>query len=111
MPDVVVSFTSEFKRNVRRLGRKYRSIRADVQPVITQLEQGKTPGDQVQRTGYTVFKVRIKNTDAQKGKSGGYRVIYYLQTSSEVTLITIYSKTEQGDISAEQIRTIISDSQ
>lgn len=66
-----VAFTPEFKRNVRRLARKYRSIRSDVAPVIEQLERGETPGDQIQRTGYTVFKVRIRNTDVRRGKSSG----------------------------------------
>jgi hypothetical protein len=35
-------------------------------------------------------------------------MIYYLKT---VLLITIYSKTEQGDVSAEQIRRIIAASE
>jgi mRNA-degrading endonuclease RelE of RelBE toxin-antitoxin system len=110
MPEAVtVSFTAEFKRNISRLAKKYRNIRQDVQPVIAQLEQGGTPGDQVQRAGHPLYKVRVKNTDAQRGKSGGYRIIYYLQTTSKVILITLYSKTEQGDVSAEQIRRIISE--
>jgi hypothetical protein len=37
-------------------------------------------------------------------------MIYYLQTASEVILITIYSKADQGDVSVEQIRRIISES-
>ena len=73
---VEVAFTPEFKRNVRRLARKYRRIRSDVAPVIERLERGETPGDQIQRTGFSVFKVRIRNRDAQRGKSGGYRMIY-----------------------------------
>ncbi len=89
------------------MSRKYRLIKSDVQPVIEQLEHGETPGDQIQRTGYTVFKVRIKNSDLQRGKSGGYRMIYYLRTSDDVILVTIYSKTEQGDVTAEQIQRII----
>ena len=104
---VEVEFTPEFKRNIRRLARKYRRIRSDVAPVISQIEQGETPGDQIQRTGYTVFKVRIRNSDAQRGKSGGYRMLYYLKTPERVILVTIYSKTEQGDITAEEIRQII----
>nr|WP_322095882.1 type II toxin-antitoxin system RelE/ParE family toxin [Pseudanabaena mucicola] len=57
--------------------------------------------------GYTVFKLRIKNSDNQKGKSAGYRVIYYLKTSTSVILITIYSKSEQSDILATEVRRII----
>ena len=54
-----------------------------------------------------MFKVRIKNSDIQKGKRSGYRMIYYLKTSETVLLITIYSKTEQGDVTSEHIRRII----
>ncbi len=102
-----VSFTNEFRRNVRRLGRKYRNIRADLISLITELEAGLTPGDQIRGIGHTVYKVRVRNTDTRSGKSGGYRVIYYLPTDDETILITMYSKTEQGDISAEQVRRII----
>jgi mRNA-degrading endonuclease RelE of RelBE toxin-antitoxin system len=114
MPDdaakvVQVEFTPEFKRNIRQLAKKYRHLQADVQPVINELEVGQTPGTQIPRTGYTVFKVRIKNSDLQKGKRSGYRMIYYLKTPKTVLLITIYSKTEQGDVSAEQIRHIITE--
>ena len=107
--EVQVSFTPEFKRNVRQLAKKYRHIKSDIQPVIEQLEAGETPGDQIRRTYSTVFKVRIKNTDITKGKRSGYRMIYYLKTRESVVLITIYSKTEQGDISSDTIRRIISD--
>ncbi|WP_343327992.1 type II toxin-antitoxin system RelE/ParE family toxin [Leptolyngbya sp. CCY15150] len=57
--------------------------------------------------GYSVFKVRIRNTDIQKGKSGGYRLIYYLQTTTGIILLTIYLKSEQADIDADEIRAII----
>jgi len=53
--------------------------------------------------------VRVPNRDVRRGKSGGYRIIYYLQTQADIILITIYSKTEQADISAAQIRRIVSE--
>jgi mRNA-degrading endonuclease RelE of RelBE toxin-antitoxin system len=37
--------------------------------------------DEVAGAKYQIFKVRLKNSDTRKGKSGGYRVIYYLKTS------------------------------
>jgi mRNA-degrading endonuclease RelE of RelBE toxin-antitoxin system len=49
-------------------------------------------GDQIPGVGYSVFKVRIKNSNNQKGKSGGYRFIYYLKTDTQILLITIYSQ-------------------
>ncbi len=106
---VNVEFTPEFKRNVRALSKKYRHIRSDVDPLIVDLQSGQLPGDQVTGTGYTIFKVRVPNRDVRKGKSGGYRLIYYLQTKTDIILITIYSKTEQADVSALQIRRIVAE--
>jgi mRNA-degrading endonuclease RelE of RelBE toxin-antitoxin system len=102
-----ISYTPEFKRNLRILAKSYRSIRTDITPLLEQLESGELPGDRVQHTQHLVYKVRVPNSDAQRGKSCGYRVIYYLNTSTSVVLITIYSKLEQGDISSEAIRNII----
>jgi mRNA-degrading endonuclease RelE of RelBE toxin-antitoxin system len=104
---VKVEVTPEFKRNLRALSKKYRHIRDDVEPVILDLQNGQLLGDQVTGTGYTIFKARVPNRDVHKGKSGGYRLIYYLQTKLDIILITIYSKTEQADISASQIRRIV----
>ena len=73
----IVEYTPEFKRNLRLLARRYRHIRSDLSPIIEALRRGETPGTQVPGTTYTVFKVRAKNTDARKGKSGGYRIIYF----------------------------------
>ena len=104
---VQVEFTPEFKRNLRALAKRYRHIRYDVQPMIDQLRAGEVVGDQVPRTRYTVFKVRVRNSDIQKGKRSGYRIVYHLKTPTNIILVTIYSKLDQADISAEQIRRIL----
>ncbi len=106
-----VQFTPEFKRNLRTLAKKYRHIREDVDPFIEALQAGEILGDQIPGIGYTLFKVRVRNQDITRGKSGGYRVIYYLRTSTSIILVTIYSKTEQADISAAQIRRIVGEFQ
>lgn len=104
---VQVDYTPEFKRNLRSLAKKYSHIRSDIQPVIDQLQDGRIIGDQVPRTRYTIFKVRVRNSDIQKGKRSGYRLIYHFKTPTKIILVTIYSKLDQSDISAEQIRRIL----
>jgi mRNA-degrading endonuclease RelE of RelBE toxin-antitoxin system len=104
---VTISFTLEFKRNMRVLAKKYRSIRSDIQPLIDRLQSGDFPGDQVPGVNLTIFKVRLQNSDIQKGKRSGYRCIYYLKTDSNIILVTIYSKTEQADITSVRIRSIL----
>ena len=68
MPDdaakaVQAEFMPGFKRNIRQLAKRYRHLQADIQPIITQPEAGQTSGAQIPRTSYTVFKVRVKNSD------------------------------------------------
>jgi mRNA-degrading endonuclease RelE of RelBE toxin-antitoxin system len=82
-------------------------IRSDLEPLLAQLQAGDCPGDQISGIAYAVFKVRLRNSDAQRGKSGGYRVIYYLKTKNKIILVTIYSKSDQGDISEKTICHII----
>jgi mRNA-degrading endonuclease RelE of RelBE toxin-antitoxin system len=66
-----VAFTPEFKRNLRQLAKKYRRIKSDLQPILDQLASGSKLGDPIPGVRYEVFKVRVKNSDASKGKSGG----------------------------------------
>lgn len=102
-----VDFTPRFLRKLKQLGKKYAHSYDDVQTLIVRLEQGETPGDQVRGIEYPVYKARVRNTDVSKGKSGGYRVIYYLKMPTLIILVTIYSKTEQADITLEEIRRLI----
>jgi len=106
-PLIQVEAAPTFTRNLRNLAKKYRSVRNDIQPVITQLERGEIPGDRISGTGYDVFKVRVRNSDIQKGKSGGYRLIYYLKTENGIILLTVYTKSAQADIPADEITGII----
>jgi len=102
-----IEYTSEFKRNLRALAKKYRHIRTDVQPFINQIKAGQLIGNQVKGVGYTIYKARVKNSDIQKGKSAGYRIIYWIKTPHKIILVTIYSKLEQTDISPQQIRGVV----
>jgi hypothetical protein len=68
-PPVSLAYAASFSRAVKRLSKKYPHIVDDLKSVTHQLEQGETPGDQMQGTGYAVYKVRVPNTDAQRGKS------------------------------------------
>ena len=102
-----IAITPRFKRDLRELAKRYRSIRSDIQPLIEQLQVGEIPGDRIAGVKYQVFKVRLKNSNIQKGKSGGYRVIYYVKTEQEIILATIYSKSDLSDMSNEIIEEAI----
>ncbi len=108
-PKVQVTITPYCNGRLKSLRKKYRRVGQDIDTFVTRLREGETPGDQITGVGYTAYKARVANSDAQRGKSSGYRVIYYVQVADTIALITIYSKSEQSDISTDEIRQLIED--
>ncbi len=107
LPTIEVNEGIEFKKKLKELRKKYRSIKEDIKPLIQQLESGETPGAKISGNKYPVYKTRVKNSDNKKGQSGGYRVIYYTKTPEAIVLTTIYSKSERENISNREIEDLI----
>jgi mRNA-degrading endonuclease RelE of RelBE toxin-antitoxin system len=106
-PSIQIIATPDFQTQLRKLAKRYRNLRKDLQPLLNDLETGNCLGDQIPGTTYTVFKVRLKNSDIQKGKSAGYRVIYQRRDDICILLVTIYSKSDESTLTAKEILTII----
>lgn len=104
-----VDLTPEFQQSLHSLAKRYRSIRADIQVAIQEFQAGDFIGDRLTGIGegYFILKLRIKNRDIQKGKSGGYRLIYQVESLTSILLLTIYSKADREDISNKEIRRIL----
>jgi mRNA-degrading endonuclease RelE of RelBE toxin-antitoxin system len=108
-PSVLIDLTPEYKQNLRDLSRRFRNIRPDVQPIIEQLQQGNIVGDRIAGIGeqYIIYKVRVRNSSIQKGKSAGYRLIYQVESPTSILLLTIYSKSDREDIGVIEIQDIV----
>jgi mRNA-degrading endonuclease RelE of RelBE toxin-antitoxin system len=107
-PSIQVFIADAFKREARHLKKRYRNIEADLQPLIEQLQNGDLTGDRIPGfADYSVYKVRVKNSDIRKGKSGGYRVIYQSLTLAAVVLLYLYAKSDQDDVTPDEICAII----
>ncbi|MDD1416186.1 type II toxin-antitoxin system RelE/ParE family toxin [Dolichospermum sp. ST_con] len=104
-----IDLTPEYQRNLKYLAKKYRNIRSDTQLFITELQQGNLLGDRLTGFGEDVYiyKARVKNSNIQKGKSAGYRIIYLRELETNILLLTIYSKSEQEDITDNEINFIL----
>jgi len=64
--------------------------------LASKLEDNPTLGTSL---GNNTFKIRVKNSDLNKGKSAGYRVITYcINEQKEISLVTIYSKLDKENI-------------
>ncbi len=108
---ISVRFANEFENELYRLSKKYRNIRADVEPIIAEVQKGNFVGNRLSGFGVDcfVYKVRAKNSNIQKGKSAGYRLIYLVESETNVILLTIYSKSEREDIKVDEINAILAE--
>ena len=94
------------KKDVKKLYKKYKSIKKDLLNVIEILEKNPQSGIHL---GKNFYKIRIKNSDNTKGKSGGYRVIYYLiDENAEVWILKVYSKSDIDNLPDEYIYSLLS---
>ena len=106
-PLVEIRLTPEFQRKLKNLAKKYRQVPTDLQAVLEQLQLGEFLGDRIPGLGSPVMKVRMRNSDTQKGKSGGYRLIYWISSTKLIVLLDIYSKSDREDIEIDEICQII----
>ena len=104
---VDIRFTEPFKKRLKKLTKRYRSIQQDIKPILKQLQEGILIGEQITDVNATVFKVRAKNSDIPTGKSGGYRLIYQVISPTVILLLVIYAKSDQVTISSIEIKRLI----
>lgn len=98
-----------FVKNLKKLSKKYRHIKQDIEPLLGELENGNFVGDVISGFENRLYKTRVPSSDQRKGKSGGFRVIYYLiLNKKEVVLLTMYVKAKQTDIRKDEILKILS---
>ncbi len=104
---VDISLHNEFKRQFRRLNKKYRSLIDDLETLQSDLKENPFLG--VSLSG-GVRKVRMAISSKGKGKSGGARVLtltILVTGDADVTLLTIYDKDEISNVSDEYIMELV----
>ena len=96
-PLVHVDLSPEYKQNLRSLSKRYRNIRSDTQELLEQIQSGNFIGDRIAGLGegYMVIKARVKNSNIQKGKSAGYRVIYQVESPTRDSFIIFHESEYQ----------------
>lgn len=100
-----VTAIESFRREARKLIKKYRSISDEIIALREALSENPTMGISL---GNGVYKVRLRIASKQKGKSGGARVITCVKVVREtVYLLSIYDKSEQSDIADEKIQELL----
>jgi len=80
-----------FEKQFKKLSKKYDFLKKDVEEFIIhfdKLHQQATP------IKADLYKIRIANSNKNKGKRAGYRIYYYIKVTETVYLLTIYDKSE-----------------
>ena len=99
-----------FKKEAKRLNKKYASFANDYEKLIIELETNPTIGTDL---GDGLRKIRMQITSKGKGKSGGARVITFTVIASvdesEVYLLFIYDKSERSNITKTELKNLMKD--
>lgn len=94
-----------FEKALKRLAKKYSSIRTEYAALLTSLEANAEQGTPI---GNNCYKIRMAIASKGKGKSGGARVItYVLVEGLTIFLLDIYDKSEQSYISDAELETLV----
>ncbi|SDE32545.1 mRNA-degrading endonuclease RelE, toxin component of the RelBE toxin-antitoxin system [Mucilaginibacter pineti] len=96
-----ILLTPSFERELKKLSKKYLSLKGDLSVLLTLLKEDPTTGKSL---GNDCYKIRLAISSKNKGKSGGARVITYVKIVDEVIyLISIYDKSDTDSISDNEI--------
>jgi mRNA-degrading endonuclease RelE of RelBE toxin-antitoxin system len=97
----VVITADSFRKDAKKLLKKYPSLADEIEALINDLEENPTFGTPL---GQDCYKIRLAIKSKNKGKSGGARVITNVKIVKEtVFLLSIYDKSEKIDISSEEL--------
>ncbi len=94
-----------FKKDFKKLAKKYKKIEDDVRKVVLQLRENPKVGIALQ---FNCYKIRVVNSSVPTGQSGGFRVVYYfLDDDNNIYLMNIYSKTQKENISETELLALL----
>ncbi len=97
--------TPTFAKAFKRLRKKYRNLEEDINHLRVTLIKNPIAGIPL---GTGLYKIRLASSDMAKGKSGAFRVIYYLWLGIDtIVLLDLYSKGEKEDVPVSELKKIL----
>jgi mRNA-degrading endonuclease RelE of RelBE toxin-antitoxin system len=87
--------TDKFSKSFKKLAKKYKNIKQDYAKLLEILQSN----NNAIKISENIYKIRLQNSSNTQGKSGGFRVVYFLKTSKNtIYLLDIFSKNEVQNI-------------
>jgi mRNA-degrading endonuclease RelE of RelBE toxin-antitoxin system len=94
-----------FDKQLKRLVKKYPSLKKEYIDLIDSLENNPEQGTAI---GNKCYKIRLAIASKGKGKSGGARVIANLVIEDDaVYLLTIYDKSEKSNLTDAELAELL----
>ena len=100
--------TPDFAHELKQLAKRYPSMKDDYKQFLNDLRQSPFMGKEL---GKHLHIVRFPISSKGKGKSGGARVIPHVilvvSDSANITLVTIYDKSDKANITDKELRLLM----
>lgn len=99
--------TPNFEKELKKLNKKYPSLRTDLAQLVNELREKPQLGFEVYKSCYKIrFAIKSKGT----GKSGGGRLITHVKIVDKcVFLMSIYDKSETAAITDSHLKRLLQD--
>ncbi|RYU90848.1 hypothetical protein EWM62_09410 [Mucilaginibacter terrigena] len=105
-----IVYSQVFIRKAKELKKRHLSLVSDLTELENSLLENPKQGADL---GSGLYKVRLAVKSKGKGKSGGYRVITFLVTKSDlditINMLTIYDKSDESSIDKKYLLALIKD--
>lgn len=102
-----IVLTKRFNKEAKTLLKKYSSLAKEIVEFGKLLKDNPTQGTPI---GRSCYKIRLAISSKGKGKSGGARVITFVQIIEDtVYLLSIYDKSEKESISETELNNLLKD--
>ena len=94
-----------FDRQLKRLNKKYPSLKQEFLELIERLEENPEQGTNL---GNNCYKIRLAIQSKGKGKSGGARVITnFIIADATVYLLSIYDKSDKENLTDKELEELL----
>ena len=94
-----------FDRQLKRLAKKYHSLKSELAELGRQLTENPAMGKPI---GQDCYKIRLAISSKGKGKRGGVRIITHVYVAGNVVyMLAIYDKSEKDNILDKELKELL----
>lgn len=106
-----IFFADHFKRQVKRLKKKYPQVKEDLLGELERFEVGDgswladSKLQNIVHVGSSIYKLRVGSSNMAKGKSGGFRsYVFFYRRQEMLVPLCIYAKSDTESISSGELQ-------